>query len=115
MDALKRDLEIRAQAHCRSCGKTRELAGDELHGAADMDAVKGLRRRLQCTDCGERAVSVEPKFHPDWAGLRTTLTLDGAFAASNVAMELYGRTRWAATRGHASAGRSKFRSRVSPM
>jgi hypothetical protein len=31
MDALKRDFEIRGQARCRSCGKTRELIGEELH------------------------------------------------------------------------------------
>ena len=68
MDALKRDFEIRAQARCRSCGKTRELSGEELHGAASIDAFKELEGRLRCTDCGERAVSVEPKFHPDWRG-----------------------------------------------
>jgi hypothetical protein len=60
--------EIRARARCRACGKTRELAGDELYGAADMDALKELERRLRCSDCGERAVSVEPIFHPDWRG-----------------------------------------------
>jgi rubredoxin len=66
--AAAESLEIRALARCRSCGKTRELAGDELHGAADMDAFKELERRLRCSDCGERAVSVEPIFHPDWRG-----------------------------------------------
>ena len=64
--AAAESLEIRALARCRSCGKTRELAGDKLHGAAD--AFKELERRLRCTDCGERAVSVEPIFHPDWRG-----------------------------------------------
>ena len=68
MDVLKRAFEIRAQARCRSCGKTRELTGDELHGAADMDAFKELARRLRCTDCGQRTVSVEPIFHPNWRG-----------------------------------------------
>ena len=53
--AAAESLEIRALARCRSCGKTRELAGDELHGAADMDAFKELERRLRCSDCGERA------------------------------------------------------------
>ena len=33
-----------------------------------MDAFKELERRLRCSDCGERAVSVEPIFHPDWRG-----------------------------------------------
>jgi rubredoxin len=61
-------IEIRARARCRSCGKARELAGDELCGAADMDAFKELERRFRCSDCGERAVSVEPKFHPDRRG-----------------------------------------------
>ena len=64
--------EIKALACCQACGKTRELAGDELHGAADMDAFKELERRLRCTDCGERAVSVEPIFHPDWRGSHTS-------------------------------------------
>ena len=58
--------DIAARARCRVCGKTRELTGEELHGAADMDAFKELERRLRCTDCGERAVSVEPIFHPGW-------------------------------------------------
>jgi hypothetical protein len=40
MDAWKRDFEIRAQARCSSCRETRELTGDELHGAADMEAFK---------------------------------------------------------------------------
>jgi rubredoxin len=62
------DFEIRARARCRACGKSREMAGEELHGAATMDAFKELERRLRCTDCGERAVSVEPIFHPDWRG-----------------------------------------------
>ena len=57
---------IKARARCRACGKTRELAGEELHGAASIDAFKELERRLRCTDCGERAVSVEPMCHPDW-------------------------------------------------
>jgi hypothetical protein len=52
------DFEIRARARCRACGKSRELAGDELHGAGSMDTFKELGRRLRCTDCGERAVSV---------------------------------------------------------
>jgi transcription elongation factor Elf1 len=60
------EFEIKGHAHCRSCGKTRDLAGEELHGACDMDAFKELERRFQCSDCGERAVSVEPMFHPDW-------------------------------------------------
>ena len=64
------DFEIKGRAHCRFCGKTRELAGDEQHGAADMDAFKELERRLRCSDCGQRTVSVEPMFHPDW---RTTI------------------------------------------
>src|SRR3954451_22866674 len=60
------DFEIRARAHCRPCGKTRELSPDQLCGAADMDAFKELERRFRCTDCGDRAVTVEPIFHPDW-------------------------------------------------
>jgi transposase len=61
------DFEIRARARCcRACGKTRELAAEELHGAASVDAFKELERRLRCTDCGERAVNVEPVWHSDW-------------------------------------------------
>jgi hypothetical protein len=48
--------------------KEKALAGEELQGAADIDAFKELERRLRCTDCGEGAVSVEPIFHPDWQG-----------------------------------------------
>ena len=64
MDALKRDFEIRAQARCRSCGKTRELAGDELHGAADMDAFKELERRLRCTCCAVHNRKKNPASFP---------------------------------------------------
>ena len=57
-----------SRAECRSGGRTRELAGDEPHGAADMDAFKELEAPIPLFDCGERAVSVEPIFHPDWRG-----------------------------------------------
>jgi DNA-directed RNA polymerase subunit RPC12/RpoP len=60
--------EIKAHARCGACGKTRELSGEELHGAADMEGLKELQGRLRCTDCGERAVTLEPTFHPDWRG-----------------------------------------------
>jgi rubredoxin len=62
------DFEIKARASCRSCGKTRELSGEELHGAASVDAFKELESRLRCTNCGERSVSVQPIWHRDWAG-----------------------------------------------
>jgi rubredoxin len=62
------ETEIKAHARCRSCGKTRELSGEELHGAASNDGFKELERRLRCTHCGERALSLEPIFHPDWRG-----------------------------------------------
>ena len=65
LPAAPRVFEIRALARCRACGKRRELAGEEL-GAADMDAFKELERQFRCSDCRERAVSVEPIFHPDW-------------------------------------------------
>jgi hypothetical protein len=58
--------DSKAGARCRACGKTRELVAEELHGAANVDAFKELEQRLRCTDCGERAVSVEPILHPDW-------------------------------------------------
>jgi hypothetical protein len=58
--------DIAARACYRACGKTRELSGEELIGAASIDAFKELEARLRCTDCGERAVRVEPIFHPDW-------------------------------------------------
>jgi ribosomal protein L37E len=64
------DFEIRAHAICRSCGKTRKLEGDDLHGAASVEAFKELERRLRCSDCGERSVSVEPIWHKDWDGSR---------------------------------------------
>jgi hypothetical protein len=69
------DFEIRARAICRSCGKTRKLGPDELLGA-DMDAFKELERRFRCSDCGERAVSIEPIWHMDWtsAWMRSTTT-----------------------------------------
>ena len=60
--------EIAARARCRACGKKRDLSGEELHGAASMDAFKALEARLRCTDCGERAVRVEPIFNRDWRG-----------------------------------------------
>jgi transcription elongation factor Elf1 len=59
------EFETRARAWCRSCGKMRELGPDELY-AADMAAFKELERRFRCSDCGERAVSIEAIFHPDW-------------------------------------------------
>jgi hypothetical protein len=68
------DFEIRARGICRSCGKTRELGPDELLVAADMDAFKELERRFRCSDCGERAVSVEPIWHKDWASAWTRST-----------------------------------------
>jgi hypothetical protein len=36
------DFEIKARARCRAWGKTRELAGEELHEAADMEGLKEL-------------------------------------------------------------------------
>ena len=57
-------FEIWARAICRSCG-ARELGPDELLGAADMDAFKELEHRFRCSDCGERAVSVEPIWHKE--------------------------------------------------
>jgi hypothetical protein len=44
----------------------RELGPDKLYGAADMAAFRELEGRFRCSDCGERAVSIEPIFHPDW-------------------------------------------------
>ena len=35
-------------------------------GLADIDAFKKLERQFRCSDCGERAVTVESIFHPDW-------------------------------------------------
>ena len=67
-------FEIRVRARCRSCGKTRELGPGELLGAADMDTFKVLERRFRCSDCGERAVSVEPIWHKDWASAWTRST-----------------------------------------
>jgi hypothetical protein len=61
------DFEIRARCECRSCGKAREL-GTELCGAADMEAFKELERRLRCSDCGKREISIEPIWHRDWIG-----------------------------------------------
>ena len=66
-------FEIWARAICRSCG-ARELGPDELLGAADMDAFKDLERRFRCSDCGERAVSVEPIWHKDWTRAWTRST-----------------------------------------
>jgi ribosomal protein S14 len=60
------DFEVSARARCRACGKTRELVGEELHAAGSIDAFKEIERRLRCSDCGERSVSLEPIFHPDW-------------------------------------------------
>ena len=62
MDALKRDFEIRAQA-CRSCGKTRELAG-RTTWRADMDAFKELERRLRCTCCAVHNRKKNPASFP---------------------------------------------------
>ena len=66
-------FEIWARAICRSCG-ARELGPDELLGAADMDAFKELERRFRCSDCGERAVSVEPIWHKGWTRAWTRST-----------------------------------------
>jgi hypothetical protein len=65
---LPDDFEMKSVCRCRSCGKTRELASDQLYGAASMDAFKELERRMRCGDCGERSVSVEPIWHKDWGG-----------------------------------------------
>jgi hypothetical protein len=46
----------------------RDLGPEELYGAANIDAFKELERRLGCSDCGERAVSIEPVWHKDWIG-----------------------------------------------
>jgi hypothetical protein len=62
------DFAIRARACCRCCGKTRKLHPDKLCGAADMEAFRELERRFRCSDCGERAVSIEPIWHTDWTG-----------------------------------------------
>jgi hypothetical protein len=62
------DFEIRARARCRSCEKARELAPDELQGAADMEAFKELERRFRCADCGKKEISIEPIWHRDWSG-----------------------------------------------
>jgi transcription elongation factor Elf1 len=59
-------LRSEGVARCHSCGKARELGADELFGAGDMDAFKELEHRFRCSDCGERAVSVEPIWHKDW-------------------------------------------------
>ena len=67
-------FEIWARAICRSCGKARDLGPDELLGAADMDAFKELEHRFRCSGCGERAVSVEPIWHKDWASAWTRST-----------------------------------------
>jgi len=40
------DFEIRALCRCQSCGKTRELASDELYGAASVKGFKELVMRI---------------------------------------------------------------------
>jgi ribosomal protein S14 len=62
------DYEIRARARCGACGRTGDLAGEELHGAASMDALKELERRFRCSDCGEPGITIEPIWHKDWTG-----------------------------------------------
>ena len=60
------DFEIGASRPLPIMRKVRELGSDQLCGAADMEGFKELERRFRCSECGERAVSVEPIWHPDW-------------------------------------------------
>jgi hypothetical protein len=62
------DFEIRARAGCRSCGTTREVGPEELHGAADMETFNELARRFRCSDCGKKDINIEPIWHREWMG-----------------------------------------------
>jgi hypothetical protein len=33
-----------------------------------MEAFRELEHRFRCSECGERAVSIEPIWHTDWIG-----------------------------------------------
>jgi hypothetical protein len=58
--------DIAARARCRACGKTGELVRRGIARHRQYGRLEELERRLRCTDFGERGVSVEPIFHPDW-------------------------------------------------
>src|SRR4051812_36768461 len=58
----ERNRPLLCQDRVADNSKRRELAGNELHGAVDMDAFQEQERRMRCADCGKRAVS-EPIFH----------------------------------------------------
>jgi hypothetical protein len=62
LDDLERDGKL-VWVYCNHCGRERDLQPTALGVPLDT-AVPEAGRRLVCSSCGERKVSVKPELYP---------------------------------------------------